>query len=131
MEDLYGKNLNDALRILRSNIPHITDRLGLELKKDIATWANIVDSKLLARLSPDSPLMVTICGGGSSGKSTLFNSLLDKHFSPVGGSAGMNRRVLVSGHAELFGQTNILSALFEPFGCLPEPLKAKQDLTIP
>jgi hypothetical protein len=131
MEDLYGKNLNVALRRLRSNIPRVTDTLKLDLSGDVATWANIVDSKLLTRLSPDFPLMVTICGGGSSGKSTLFNSLLGEQLSPVGGNAGMNRRILVSGHTKLFSQTDILSALFEPFGCLPDPLQDKQDLTLP
>ena len=131
MKDLYGQNLNDALRRLRNNIPRVTDKLKLDLSRDVATWANIVDSKLLTRLSPDFPLMVTICGGGSSGKSTLFNSLLGEELSPVGGNAGMNRRILVSGHTELFSQTDILTALFEPFGCLPDPLQDKQDLTVP
>jgi hypothetical protein len=131
MEDLYGRNLNVALRRLRSNIPRVTDTLKLDLSGDVAKWANIVDSKLLTRLSPDFPLMVTICGGGSSGKSTLFNSLLGEQLSPVGGNAGMNRRILVSGHTELFSQTDILTALFEPFGCLPDPLQDKQDLTLP
>ena len=131
MENLYGQNLNDALQKLRSNIPRVTDRLGLDLGKDVVTWANIVDSKLLTRLSPDFPLMATICGGGSSGKSTLFNSLVGERLSPVGGSAGMNRRVLVSAHKELLSQPDILTALFEPFGCLPDPLKDMQDLTLP
>lgn len=131
MEDLYGRNLNVALRRLRSNIPRVTDTLKLDLSGDVAKWANIVDSKLLTRLSPDFPLMVTICGGGSSGKSTLFNSLLGEQLSPVGGNAGMNRRILVSGHTQLFSQTDILTALFEPFGCLPDPLQNKQDLTLP
>jgi len=131
MEDLYEQNLNDALRKLRNNIPRVTDKLKLDLSRDVATWANIVDSKLLTRLSPDFPLMVTICGGGSSGKSTLFNSLLGEQLSPVGGNAGMNRRILVSGHTQLFSQTDILTALFEPFGCLPDPLQNKQDLTLP
>lgn len=131
MKDLYGQNLNDALGRLRSNIPRVTDKLKLDLSGDVAAWANIVDSKLLTRLSPDFPLMVTICGGGSSGKSTLFNSLLGEQLSPVGGNAGMNRRILVSGHTELFSRTDILTALFEPFGCLPDPLQDKQDLTLP
>lgn len=131
MENLYGQNLNDALQKLRSNIPRVTDGLGLDLGKDVVTWANIVDSKLLTRLSPDFPLMATICGGGSSGKSTLFNSLVGERLSPVGGSAGMNRRVLVSAHKELLSQPDILTALFEPFGCLPDPLKDMQDLTLP
>ena len=116
---MYQQNIDDALRKLRDGIPQLTDMLKLDCGKDVTTWANIVDSKLLVRLSPDFPIMATICGGGSSGKSTLFNSLLGENFSPVGGSSGLNRRVLVSGNRKLVGQTDILSDLFEPFGCLP------------
>ena len=43
----------------------------------------------------------------------------------------MNRRILVSAHKELLSQPDILTALFEPFGCLPDPLKDMQDLTLP
>lgn len=128
---MYQQNIDDALRKLRDGIPKLTDMLKLDFGKDVTTWANIVDSKLLVRLSPDFPIMATICGGGSSGKSTLFNSLLGENFSPVGGSSGLNRRVLVSGNRKLVGQTDILSDLFEPFGCLPDLLKDKQDLTVP
>jgi hypothetical protein len=99
--------------------------------EDIATWIKIVDIKLLARLAPDFPLMATICGGGSSGKSTLFNTLVGEHLSPVGGSAGINRRVLVSANSQLFTRKDILSSLFEPFECLPEPLKHEQALAAP
>ena len=67
MENLYGQNLNDALQKLRSKIPRITDRLGLDLGKDVVTWANIVDSKLLTRLSPDFPLMATIWAAALQG----------------------------------------------------------------
>ena len=131
MKNLYKQNLNDSLRKLRRDIPRIADMLRFGRGKDVDKWANIVDGKLLARLSPDFPLLATICGGGSSGKSTLFNSLVGEAFSPVGGSAGINRRVLVSAHKELFSRTEDISSLFEPFGCLPDTLKDKKDLTVP
>ena len=130
MENLYKQNITDALKILRRCIPGVQDRLGLGRSKDIAAWTNIVDGKLLTRLSPDFPIMATICGGGSSGKSSLFNSMVGERLSPVGGSAGLNRRVLASVHREIFNRPNILSALFEPFGCLPDPLKDTKDLTV-
>ena len=130
MEHLYRQNITHALKILRRCIPGIQDRLKLGRSKDIAAWTQIVDSKLLTRLSPDFPIMATICGGGSSGKSSLFNSMVGEHLSPVGGSAGLNRRVLASVHRKIFNQSNILSALFEPFGCLPDPLKDTKELTV-
>jgi hypothetical protein len=130
MEHLYRQNITHSLKILRRCIPGIQDRLKLGRSKDIAAWTQIVDSKLLTRLSPDFPIMATICGGGSSGKSSLFNSMVGEHLSPVGGSAGLNRRVLASVHRKIFNQSNILSALFEPFGSLPDPLKDTKDLTV-
>ncbi len=131
MENFYKQNINDALKILRTSIPALQDRLRLDRNKDVATWTKMVDGKLLTRLSSDFPIMATICGGGSSGKSSLFNSMVGKRVSPVGGSAGLNRRVLVSAHQEIFNRPSILPALFEQFGCLPDPLKDKKDLTIP
>lgn len=130
MKNLYKQNITDALKILRRCIPCIQERLNLGRSKDIAAWTKIVDSKLLTRLSPDFPIIATICGGGSSGKSSLFNSMVGERLSPVGGSAGLNRRVLASMHREIFNRPNILSYLFEPFGCLPDPLKDTKDLTV-
>ncbi len=130
METLYKQNITHALKILRRCIPDVQERLGLGRDKDIAAWTRIVDGKLLTRLSFDFPIMATICGGGSSGKSSLFNSLVGERISPVGGSAGLNRRVLASVHREIFNRPNSLSALFEPFGCLPDPLKDIKDLTV-
>jgi hypothetical protein len=131
MKNLNDKNLIDALKIVRGDIPRAMDILGLDRHKASKSWAQVIDKKLLTKLSPDFPLMVTICGGGSSGKSTLFNSILKKRLSPVGGSAGLNRRVLFSAHEELLEKPEFLSALFEPFGTLPRPLRDEKDLTTP
>ncbi|UCD31688.1 MAG: dynamin family protein [Desulfobacterales bacterium] len=131
MQHMPKDHLYGILRELRINIPQIADLLKLDRREDIAAWTHIVDSKLITRLSSDFPIMATICGGGSSGKSTLFNSLLGNNFSPVGGSAGINRRVLVSANPKLVDQKDIVSALFEPFGCVPDLLRDQQDLTTP
>ena len=129
MEKISEQDLNEALMGLRKNIPRAMARLGHQHTEDVDAWTHIVDRKLIFRLAPEFPLMATICGGGSSGKSTLFNSLVEEPLSPVGGSAGINRRVLVSAHGDLFNAPDFLSALFKPFGCRPEPLKDKRDLT--
>lgn len=131
MVDINEKNLTQTLKKLRTNIPHVMNLLGLDRGREIDTWTHIIDNKLLARLSSDFPIMATICGGGSSGKSTLFNSIAGEHLSPVGGRAGLNRRVLVSAHEEILNRPHILRALFEPFGHSPAPLTHGQDLTLP
>lgn len=131
MKNLDDQNLIDALKKVRDDIPRVMDVLGLDRHQAAEPWAQIIDKKLLTKLSPDFPLTITICGGGSSGKSTLFNSIVKEGLSPVGGSAGLNRRVLFSAHGELLEKPDFLSALFEPFGALPRPLKDKNELTTP
>ncbi len=87
------------------------------------------DSKLLPRISPEFPLVAAICGGGSSGKSTLFNSLSGAPISPTGGAAGINRRVLVGGHEKTLLRDDLVSVLFAPFGCAPQRLSGSDQLT--
>lgn len=131
MKNINDQKLNIALKKVRGDIPRVMDVLGLDRHKDADAWTQIIDKKLLARLSPDFPLTITICGGGSSGKSTLFNTIAGEQLSPVGGSAGLNRRVLVSAHGELLEKPDFLSTLFEPFGTLPLSLKHKDELMTP
>jgi Flp pilus assembly CpaF family ATPase len=47
----------------------------LDSRPAIDGWQQAVDTRLLPRLMPEFPLVAAICGGGSSGKSTLFNTL--------------------------------------------------------
>ncbi len=67
MKNLIDQNLIDALKKVRGDIPRVMDVLGLDRHKAAEPWTQIIDKKLLTKLSPDFPLMVTICGGGSSG----------------------------------------------------------------
>ncbi len=131
MKDLSEQSLNKALKKLRSDLPRVVDTLCLADTVDLMSWTNIIDGKLLPRFSPDFPLMAAVCGGGSSGKSTLFNSLVGDRLSPAGGKAGINRRILVSAPGEIFRQKNFLSTLFEPFGAVSKPLEDKEELTVP
>ena len=121
----------DALRQLRDHIPRLADFLKIGNDEEIRFWQDIVDAKLLSRLSPDFPMVAAICGGGSSGKSTLFNSLVGEYFAPTGGTAGLNRRVLFSIPAARAEQTNLLADLARPFKSEPQPLQDTAQLTAP
>lgn len=123
--------LYDALKQLRALIPRLADILRLGMEADISLWNDIVDAKLLSRLAPDFPVVAAICGGGSSGKSTLFNSLARANISPTGGTAGINRRVLFSVPAQWAGQADFLADLARPFNVLPERLQDAAELTQP
>jgi len=123
--------INDLLKQLSRDIPELVRSLKLDGLPDIDAWSGVIDNKLLPRLQPDLPLLAAVCGGGSSGKSSLFNALVGDRVSPVGGRAGINRRVLLAADPSYFQQENILPAVFEPFGCMPEPLANPDDLTLP
>ena len=123
--------LYDALKKLRDQIPRLAGLLKLGNDEEISFWNDIVDAKLLSRLAPDFPVVAAICGGGSSGKSTLFNTLVGQHFAPTGGTAGLNRRVLFSIPARRTKQINLLVDLARPFKDVPGLLKDKDELTVP
>ena len=121
----------EALKQLRDHIPRLADMLKIGNDDEIQFWQDIVDAKLLSRLAPDFPMVAAICGGGSSGKSTLFNSLVGQHFAPTGGTAGLNRRVLFSIPADRAEQANLLVDLARPFKSELQPLQDAEQLTVP
>ena len=120
-------SLREEIETLRTNLPVLVDLLKMPV--DIAAWASNVDKKVLPKLALDFPLVAAICGGGSSGKSSLFNTLIQEHISPTGGTAGINRRILISGNTRYAKGNKKLADLFENFGLHPQPLREINDLT--
>lgn len=130
MESLLDPQTAEALGALRGQLTEAVSTFGLDSPEKLAAWQQMLDAKLLPRLSPDFPVTAAICGGGSSGKSTLFNSLAGSRLSPTGGRAGLNRRVLVGLHPQRAEQSGFLEALFQPFGSPPEALPAGAEDTL-
>jgi len=131
MEQVFKAEIIEALSQLHHQIPHLADRLGWGAADALDSWREALQKKLLPRLMPDFPVTAAICGGGSSGKSTLFNTLAGAHISPTGGTAGINRRVLLALNAEYESRENFLPALFQPFGSSPRRLTQSHELTRP
>jgi hypothetical protein len=118
-----------ALIRLRQDLPDLMGKLRLSPAGEaLPAWRRIIENKLLPRLAPDFPLTVAICGGGSAGKSTLFNTLAGSAISPVGGRAGLNRRVLAAIHPDLEKRPELLAAVFRPFASAPRSLRRVEDL---
>ena len=122
---------HDALSHLKDHIPGLAKLLKFGDSSDIASWINIVEAKLIPRFSSDFPIVAAICGGGSSGKSTLFNALSGERHAPIGGRAGINRRVLFSIPESLVEQNRVVADLVEPFKSDLQPLKDSDELTTP
>jgi len=125
------QTIYEALGRLRSDIPELAELLKLGYDQEIDSWRNIIDVKLLSRFSPGFPIVAAICGGGSSGKSSLFNSLLGEKLAPTGGKAGMNRRLLFSVPADRLDQPDFIANLIEPFQSPPQVLQNQDDLLTP
>ncbi len=126
-----GQDLAGLLKTLEEQLDALSRRLGDCCEADVRKWRLAAGSRQLARFAPHSPLIAAICGGGSAGKSTLFNALAGGSLSPAGGRAGMNRRVLIGAGAGAWDRTDALERLFGPFGWQPRPLADPQDLTRP
>ncbi len=123
--------LLSAVRRLRKELPLLFSGLQIDHTVALNAWKGIVDGNLLPRLSADFPLTAAICGGGSSGKSTLFNTLVGQRISPTGGMAGMNRRVLIAIHGDWLERTGLISGFGDAFGKIPGPLERVEDLLTP
>jgi hypothetical protein len=122
---------SNAMHALREHLPAAFDTLGLEASSDFRTWMHALDVKLLPKLNPEFPLVIAICGGGSAGKSTLFNTLVGRAVSPMGGRAGLNRRVLAALHDRHVQQAGLLAYLAQAFGGQLQTLEDAQQLTVP
>jgi hypothetical protein len=132
MSEIREKNaLHGEIKSLRNTIPQLVDALKLTSGVDISSWCHHIDKKLMPRLTPDFPLVVSICGGGSSGKSSLFNALLQENISPTGGTAGINRRILIAGNSKRFPDDRSFSKRFETFGFRSQRLTEKHELITP
>ncbi len=105
--------LRDALRTLRDVLP----QLQAEVSGSVAlpgptAWREKLVRVVLPSLDFDLPvLLVAICGGGSTGKSTLFNTLAGKTLSCVGFKAGLTIRVLLAGHPAVLSGPGVAQAL--------------------
>lgn len=120
-----------AMQTLREQLPALLAALGAADSDDLRAWSHALDVKLLPKLHPDFPMVVAVCGGGSAGKSTLFNSLVGQAVSPMGGRAGLNRRVLAALHPRHLQQPGLLDYLAQAFGGILQPLSDAQQLTTP
>ena len=123
--------IHSGLKNIRAQIAPLTEGLDLDMVEEVRALTHAIETKLLTRFSPDFPLVAAICGGGSSGKSTLFNSLLKTRVAPSGGKAGLNRRVLFSIPGKGSLREDVIRHLARAFAADPLPLGHQSDLLEP
>jgi len=131
VDPLYDEGTIGAVRSLKDNAATLAELMALDSRPAVDGWKQAVDTRLLPRLMPEFPLVAAICGGGSSGKSTLFNTLAGETISPTGGRAGINRRMLISINTAHRHTPGIADALFDAFDCPPQQMTQMDQLTTP
>ncbi len=127
----FNDQVHEALKILRKRLPQLVDTLHLPADQSLNNWLQVLYSQLIPQYDPEFPLLVAICGSGSSGKSTLFNSLINKHLAVVRGQAGISRRVLAAAKSEKFANRLFMNNMFQHFGTMPQPLANQKELLTP
>ena len=81
--------LGDALSGFERAIKHFRDALAPtpEIEREVfrgsEDWADLLTYKLVPHLSGEGCLVAAVSGGTNTGKSTVFNLLLDEALSPV------------------------------------------------
>jgi hypothetical protein len=72
------------------------------------------------------PIVVLVCGGTNTGKSTIVNSLAGRHWSPVGSTASFTKRLIALGKGE---DVSRLVGAHATLGLLP--MKALHEASLP
>jgi len=122
--------LRRDLTILRDELPAVRRQVGLDAAED-TPWRIRLMRSVLPAVELDLPtLLVAITGGGSTGKSSLFNALAGAPLSQVAFRAGLTRRLLLAGHPDvLSGQ--VARALLHRLPEAPVVWTRAEDTTRP
>lgn len=80
-----------------------------------ADVASTLGRSVVPQLSADCPLLVAVTGGGSTGKSTLFNSLAGEEVSASSPRAGYTRRIVAAINPAVASDRQKMALLFERF----------------
>ena len=116
---------NDALRqsLIRitSGLSDITSSLQ-EGERDVCSdVVSTLNRSVIPQLSADFPLIVAVTGGGSTGKSTLFNFLAGAKVSASNPIAGYTRRMVAAIHPNVVADKQKMELLFERFRANSRP----------
>ena len=101
--------------------------------RGFADAVDLLKRKVMPLLRHECPLLVAVTGGGSVGKSTLFNLLAGGRYSGVKSKAGYTRRTLAALHPSVARDKARMELLFDLFrkNALPVPMKAPDEMLEP
>lgn len=125
------RTLRDSLRALRDVLPPMADGAGALPPAPQRDWLERLRRTVLPAIDFDLPvLLVGICGGGSTGKSTLLNALTGRPLAKVGFRAGLTTRVLLVGHPAVL-TPGVAESLLYRLGERPQAWRSPEETVIP
>lgn len=83
--------------------------------EDCMTTVSAMRRNVIPQLGRDFPLIVAVTGGGSTGKSSVFNALVGTMASAANPDAGYTRRMVAAIHPDVVCDSTKLNCLFERF----------------
>jgi len=130
METPEHAALADHLHTLQRVLPALLQATLHETPSGI--WLQARERSVLPSLDLSVPvLLVAICGGGSTGKSTLVNALARRRLSQVAFRAGLTARVLLAGHPEVLAGQDVAERLLHRLPERPVPWSHAEETTQP
>lgn len=98
-----------------SNSLHAPDRPKCE------EMVSLLERSIIPQLAADCPILVAVTGGGSTGKSTIFNLLAGQKASAADPKAGFTRRMVAAIHPKVAADSRKMELLFERFRANARP----------
>ncbi len=115
--------LRQSLIQLSAGLGTISDSLSESARLKCEGIVSQLERSIIPQLEADCPLLIAVTGGGSTGKSTIFNALAAKKASAAGPRAGFTRRMVAAIHPKVAADERKMALLFERFRANARPRK--------
>lgn len=123
MESDHSNNelLQQSLIRVSTGLSALSGSLPEGERGTCASVVSTLNRSVIPQLSADCPLLVAVTGGGSTGKSTIFNTLAGAKVSATDPRAGFTRRMVAAIHPNVAADKRKMELLFERFRANARP----------
>lgn len=118
-----NEELRQSLIRLSAGLSVLSNSLLESERRKCKDVVSMLDRSVIPQLSADCPLLVAVTGGGSTGKSTIFNLLAGRKASAADPKAGYTRRMVAAIHPKVAADERKMELLFERFRANARPRK--------
>ena len=116
-----NEELRQSLIRLSAGLSVLSNSFPEDERKKCKDVVSMLDRSVIPQLSADCPLLVAVTGGGSTGKSTIFNLLAGRKASAADPKAGYTRRMVAAIHPKVAADGRKMELLFERFRANARP----------